>query len=42
MASNQLTKVAEIHEILSKIGQEIGISATQTTEASGVVGVAMI
>lgn len=37
MASDQLTKIAKIDQILSNIGQKIGISATQTTEVSGAV-----
>lgn len=39
MVSNQAqaTKVAEIIQILSKTGQNLGISATQTTDVSGTV-----
>ncbi|MEH2200069.1 calcium-binding protein, partial [Nostoc sp.] len=37
MANNQLTEVAAINERLNKFGQKLGISATQTTDASGAV-----
>jgi Ca2+-binding RTX toxin-like protein len=37
MAKDQLTQVADINAILNKTGQKLGISATQTTEASGAV-----
>lgn len=37
MANDQLTKVAEINERLNKFGKPLGIIATQTTDASGVI-----
>jgi len=37
MANDQLTQVADINRILGEIGQKLGISAIQTTEASGAV-----
>lgn len=37
MAGRQFDQVANINRILSETGQKLGISATQTTEASGAV-----
>lgn len=37
MANDQLTKVTAINERLNKLGQKLGISATQTTDASGII-----
>jgi Ca2+-binding RTX toxin-like protein len=37
MANDQLTQVAAINERLNKVGQELGISASQSIDVSGIV-----